>query len=73
MLKSLNVGKMSQRLKTSEDIWSRQSATSIKAQKAMVALRHVLGEPQAEIGAEGDPPEEMLPALVPAVDVSYFR
>lgn len=57
-------------LRTSQAIWSRQSANSREARKAVVAIRYVLGGSRAS--TEPHTSEEALPSAVPATAVSYF-
>ncbi|KAJ5398468.1 hypothetical protein N7465_008957 [Penicillium sp. CMV-2018d] len=57
-------------LRTSQAIWSRQSANSREALKAVVALSYVLGGSRAS--TEPHTSEDALPSAVPATAVSYF-
>ncbi|KAJ5507139.1 hypothetical protein N7527_009282 [Penicillium freii] len=57
-------------LRTSQAIWSRQSANLKEALKAVVALSYVLGGSRAS--TERHTSEDALPSAVPATAVSYF-
>lgn len=57
-------------LRTSQAIWSRQSANSREALKAVVALSYVLDGSRAS--TEPHTSEDALPSAVPATAVSYF-
>lgn len=57
-------------LRTSQAIWSQQSANSREARKAVVAISYVLGGSRAS--AEPQTSEDALPSAVPATAFSYF-
>lgn len=65
-----SVDKIRKFLKVSQVIWSRQSATSREAQKAVAALHYVLGDSETRSGPQfsGD----VLSGPFPAALVSYF-
>ncbi|KAI1428753.1 fungal-specific transcription factor domain protein [Xylaria sp. FL1777] len=69
-LEPVDMDKVRQLLRTSQDIWSRQCATSVEARKAVAALRYVLRD--SEVGSEPHVPEDVLPVSFPAAAVSYF-
>lgn len=65
-----SVDKIKTVLKASQIIWSRQSATSGEARKAVAALRYILGD--SETGSEPQSPANAISGPLPAAAVSYF-
>ncbi|KAI0429762.1 fungal-specific transcription factor domain protein [Xylaria sp. FL1042] len=66
----VDLNKIRQLLRTSQDIWGRQCATSREARKAAAAIRYVLGD--SGVRSEPRAPEDVLQASLPAAAVSYF-
>jgi hypothetical protein len=66
----LDLGKVRSLLETSQRIWSRQCSISKEAQKAVAALRYVLGN--AGMNLNKDTANELFPFPASSAAVSYF-